>query len=207
LKLSEYFGYEFNQKEFNDVVEYLRAVKHNSIKNRVDFSNLILISERLKLIPISLEYAHDICKHFTAEITRYMWPSAPKSIDEIKQHIETRITKMMNGEDISLMIISKESDEFFGYITLDEVQSRIPELGIWLKASVHGHGFGYEALNLLKSWAESNLEYDYLQYPVHKKNIPSRKVAEKMGGKIEDEYIKISESGNSLDEYEYRIYK
>jgi RimJ/RimL family protein N-acetyltransferase/predicted nucleotidyltransferase len=176
-------------------------------ENKTDFSKMILISTRLKLVPISMEYAHDIYKHFTAEIARFMWPSAPKSLDEIKQHIEIRRTRMINGEDISLMILSNESGEFLGYMTLDEIQFKTPELGIWLKKSAHGHGLGYEAINLLKSWAESSLEYDYFKYPVHKNNIPSRRLAEKIGGKIEDEYIKISESGNPLDEYEYRIYK
>ena len=95
-----------------------------------NFSNLILISDRLKLVPISMAYAHDICKHFTAEITRFMWPSAPKSLDEIKQHVEIRRNQMINGEDISLMILLRESGEFIGYTTLDEIQSKTPELGI-----------------------------------------------------------------------------
>ncbi len=41
--------------------------------------------------------------------------------------------------------------------------------------------------------------------PLSKSNLPSRKLAEKLGGYIGDEYIKISESGNELDEVEYWI--
>ena len=172
-----------------------------------DYLQLKIISDRLKLIPISLSYAHDICEHFTAEITRYMWPSAPKTQEEINTHIFIKQREMKNGEEISLLIVKKDSDEFLGYLSLHRVNSKTPELGIWLKKNAQGAGFGYEALNQFKAWIESNLTYDYLKYPVDKKNIPSRKLAEKLGGKIEDEYAKISESGNVLDEVEYRFYK
>ncbi len=36
----------------------------------IDFSQLNLIFNRIRLIPINLEYANDINTHFTAEITR-----------------------------------------------------------------------------------------------------------------------------------------
>ena len=114
---------------------------------------------------------------------------------------------MQNAEKISLLIVDKDSEEFLGYISIHQVNTKTPELGIWLKKSAHGYNYGYEALHLLKIWAETNLHYDYLKYPVDKQNIPSRKLAEKLGGRIEDKYIKTSESGNLLDEVEYRFYK
>ncbi|MBA2649461.1 MAG: GNAT family N-acetyltransferase [Legionella sp.] len=173
----------------------------------VDFTLLNLIADRIKLIPINMEYAKDICSNFTAEITQYMWPSAPKTQEEINQHILIKQNQMKQGEEISLLIIRRESEEFLGYASIHQVNSKTPELGIWLKKSAHHHNYGYEAMNQIKIWAECNLSYNYLKYPVDKKNISSRKLAEKLGGKIEDEYIKISESGNSLDEIEYRFYQ
>ena len=168
---------------------------------------LKLISNRVKLILISMEYANDICMHFTAEITRYMWPSAPKSQEEINQHILLKQSEMKRNEEISLLVIKKDSDEFLGYVSLHQANTKTPELGIWLKKDVHGCQYGYEALNLLKKWVEKNLIYDYLKYPVDKRNISSRKLAEKLGGQVEAEYVKTSESGNQLDEVEYRFYK
>ncbi|MEH2435865.1 MAG: GNAT family N-acetyltransferase [Nostoc sp.] len=82
-----------------------------------------------------------------------------------------------------------------------------PELGIWLKKSAHGHGFGREAIHVLKDWVDKNLEYNYLSYPVDKRNIPSRKIAESLRGKIFREFQQINKSGYLLDEVEYRIYK
>jgi RimJ/RimL family protein N-acetyltransferase len=172
-----------------------------------NYMKLELIADRIKLIPISMDYAHALCEHFTAEITKYMWPSAPKAQEEINQHISLKQDQMKKGEEISLFIINKENDDFLGYVSIHQAHSKTPELGIWLKKEAHGHKYGYEALDLLIRWAEKNIEYNYLKYPVDKANMPSRKLAEKLGGKVEDEYIKTSESGNVLDEVEYRFYK
>ena len=177
------------------------------IINRVDFTQLCLIAKRIKLIPIDMRYAKEICKNFTAEITVHMWPSAPKSQAEINQHILNKQNEMQNGEEIALLIIDKITDEFLGYASLHLVKSMTPEMGIWLKKAAQGHQYGFEALNLLKTWAETNLSYDYLKYPVAKQNFASRKLAEKLGGTVAAEYIKTSESGNLLDEVEYRFYQ
>lgn len=171
-----------------------------------NYLHLVLKSERLQLIPISLNYAEELCKEFTAEITEHMWPSAPKTQEEINQHISEQQIKMQEGTEIALVILNEENQDFLGYACLHQASTRTPELGIWLKKSAHGFHYGFEAMNLLKTWAETNLVYDYLKYPVVRQNIPSRKIAEKMGGIIEDEYTKASESGKLLDEVEYRFY-
>lgn len=172
-----------------------------------DYTSLNLISERIHLVPIHMKYAQDICKHFTAEITQFMWPSAPKTQAEINQHIISQQLEMKNGREISMIIIDKSIEEFFGYASIHQADSKTPELGIWLKKSAHGFHYGFEALDLLKKWAENNLIYDYIKYPVDKRNIASRKLAEKLGGEIKDEYVKTSESGNLLDEVEYHFIK
>lgn len=136
-----------------------------------------------------------------------MWPVAPKSQEEINHHILLKQTQMKHGEEIALLVVKKDSEEFLGYVSIHQVNSNTPELGIWLKKNAHGCHYSYEALNLLKNWAEHHLHYDYLKYPVDKRNIASLKLAASLGGYIEDEYIKTSESGNVLDEVEYRFYK
>lgn len=171
-----------------------------------NYLHLTLQSERLQLIPVSLKYAEDLCKEFDSEITEYLWPSAPKTQEEISKHITEQQSKMQAGKEIALVIVNKANQDFLGYAGLHQANSKTPELGIWLKKTAHGFHYGFEAMNLLKTWAETNLNYDYLKYPVVRQNIPSRKIAEKMGGIIEDEYIKTSEAGKLLDEVEYRFY-
>ncbi len=152
-----------------------------------NYLHLIIKSERLQLISVSLKYAEVICKEFTAKITEHMWPSAPKTQEEINQHISEKQLNMQEGTEIALAILNKENQDFLGYVCLHQANTKTPELGIWLKRSAHGFHYGFEAVNLLKTWAETNLSYDYLKYPVVKHNIPSRKLAEKMGGIIQSE--------------------
>lgn len=77
-----------------------------------NYLHLTLQSERLQLIPVSLKYAEDLCKEFTAEITEHMWPSAPKTQEEINQHISEQQIKMQAGSEIALAIINKENQNF-----------------------------------------------------------------------------------------------
>ncbi len=183
------------------------SIKHTPLcqKEMADFTHLILISERVKLIPISMEYAHDMCQHFTPEVTRYMWSSAPKSQEEVNQYIKSQQHQMKLGEEVAMLIVTKEASEFLGHVCIHQAHSQTPELGIWLKSGAHGHHYAYEAVNLLKEWAKQNLKYKYLKYPVEKNNLASLKLAERLGGYVGDEYVKISESGNPLDEVEYWI--
>ncbi len=62
-----------------------------------DFTQLNLTSNRVEYIPINMEYAEDMCINFTTEITRYMWPSAPKTQEEINQHILLKQSKDLYG--------------------------------------------------------------------------------------------------------------
>jgi RimJ/RimL family protein N-acetyltransferase len=79
-------------------------------------------------------------------------------------------------------------------------------MGVWLKLSAHGNGYGKEAMTGIKGWANSNIEYDHILYPVADINIASRKIPESLGGKIEREYDEKGMSGNKYHCIEYRIY-
>lgn len=170
-------------------------------------SGIQLTGEKLLCQPLSMEYAEDICKNFTDKVTKWMWPSAPKTQEQINQHILEQQQAMFKGEELALLVLKKETQEFLGCIAIHALNTATPEMGIWLKEEAHGQGYGFEALSLLKNWANENLSFDYLKYPVEKNNIPSQALAKKLGGKVEAEYIKKSESGKILDEVEYRFYK
>jgi [ribosomal protein S5]-alanine N-acetyltransferase len=75
------------------------------------------------------------------------------------------------------------------------------------KKSAHKKGYATETIAALKLWAEENLDYEYLGYPVDKANTSSRRVIEKLGVEIATEYDYISVSGKVLNVVEYRIYK
>ncbi|MBC1225069.1 GNAT family N-acetyltransferase [Nostoc sp. UCD121] len=166
-----------------------------------------LESKRLILQAISLEYTVDIFREFTSEITTFMYPKPAQSLSETEKIIRDMILQRENHTHLVLLILKKDNLEFLGICEVGAIDTDTPELGIWIKKFAHGHGFGREAISALKDWVDENLEYNYLCYPVDKRNIPSRKIAESLGGKVFREFQKINKSGHILDEVEYRIYK
>lgn len=167
---------------------------------------VLIESERLKLIPTSEEYAEDIFREFTEEITTYMYPKSAKKIDETLAFIKLSKEQMQKGEQLQVVILNKITGEFMGHGGISKLNTDTPELGIWIKKSAHGHKYGREAVKALKEWIDKNYSYKYIIYPVDKRNLPSRKIAESLGGIIEDEYKKENMQRNILDEVEYRIY-
>lgn len=59
------------------------------------------------------------------------------------------------------------------------ITEKTPELGLWLKSSAHGKGYGYEALNELVDYLNSTGKYQYYIYEVDVRNTPSIHLVEK----------------------------
>jgi ribosomal-protein-alanine N-acetyltransferase len=168
---------------------------------------VIIDTERLSLIPIGRKYAQEIFREFTNEITTYMYPKPAEQIEETYSFIDGAMEKNKRNEQLQMVILVKETKEFIGCAGLHKIKTRTPELGIWIKKSAHGHGYGREAIAGFEDWAQKNLDFDYLRYPVDKRNIPSRKIPESLGGQRGKEYKKTNLSGDLLDYIEYQIPK
>lgn len=149
-----------------------------------DLSKVTITTQRLKLVPISMEYKHDIFREFNAEVTAQMISSPSKNISETENYIKSRMT----GNDRSIAILHQTTDEFLGCVGLYKINEKIPELGIWIKKSAQGHGYGREAVTGVKHWADQNLEYEYLSYPCAVDNPASRRIPESLGGKVIAEF-------------------
>lgn len=169
-------------------------------------SDEIIETKNLSLKAITLDYKDDIFKEFTAEITTYMFPKSPDKIEETVEFIEKSINKNKLGIDFNVVIINKENEDFLGCGGIHHMDRKTPEFGIWIKKSAHGHGYGKEAVVALKNWADKNLDYEYVLYPVAKENYSSRRIPEFLGGEIVREYHEINEIGRDLHLLEYRIY-
>ena len=169
-----------------------------------DLSDIRIETYRLSLRPITLEYTEDIFREFTYEITALMYPRPAKEIGETEEFIRRSMKSIREGTDMQMVILSKEL-EFLGCAGLHGLKSRQPELGVWLKRSAHGNGYGKEAIQAIKQWASENLDYDHLLYPVAKNNAASRKIAEALGGKIQRQYKQKGLGGNEYHCLEYHI--
>lgn len=164
-------------------------------------------TDRLVIVPVDMKYAPDIFREFTLEITKYMRPPSPKEIIETETYIKSSIEKRLAGTDFAGIILDKQTGEFIGGSGLHHLDTKTPEFGIWLKKSVHGNKYGQEAILGLKKWADENLDYEYMSYPVAVENVASRKIPELMGGVIDHEYTDHNGLGEEQKLVEYRIYR
>lgn len=169
--------------------------------------DVVLFSERLKIVPIGLRFSHEIFTSFTKDVTTYMYPRSPVQIEETIDFIKDALRGLEQGTNLQMVILDKETEEFLGCLGLHEINTKTPEIGIWLKKERHGHNYGKEAVRSLVNWAKRHLNYEYLRYPVDKRNIASRKIPESLGGVIKNEFKATSLSGTELDEVEYWIYR
>lgn len=173
----------------------------------LDTANVNLETEHLKLVPISSKYRDDIFKEFTSDVTVHMFPQPTNNIKDTENFIEESLKKMWKGENLQLVAVDKTSGEFLGCMGLHNIHKPDPEMGLWLKKSVHGKGYGKEAMKVIKEWADGNIGYEYIRYPVVKINVASRRIAESLGGKVFRDFIGTNQNGEKMDEVEYRINK
>jgi RimJ/RimL family protein N-acetyltransferase len=164
------------------------------------------LTDRLVLRPVSEEHAKEINAMLDDEVTKYMF-IAPEPLEETYKWVERKKEAAKVGNDWTFLIFNNKTNEFLGGGGLHKLNTKSPEFGIWIKKEAWGNGYGSEAVSAVKKWADENLMYDYLVYPVDRKNIPSCKIAEAVGGKVEAEYKMDTPSGKVLDALEYRIYK
>ncbi len=164
-------------------------------------------THRLLLKPISIAYKADIFREFTQEVTTYLYSEPSKKIQDTEIFINQSLLKMEKGEELVIVILNKDSQEFLGCSGIHKINSKYPRYGIWLKKSAYKQGYATETISTLNLWAAENLDYEYLRYGSDKANTASRRVAEKMGGKICREYDVINMSGKVLNLVEYKISK
>ncbi len=75
----------------------------------IDCLHVEIKTSRLKLRPTSPEFAQDMFKEFTDEVTRYMGPSPSKSIDETLKFIEDSLECMKQGNNLQFWFFTLKS--------------------------------------------------------------------------------------------------
>jgi RimJ/RimL family protein N-acetyltransferase len=171
----------------------------------MDLTSVLIESGRLRLVSTSDAYVHEILREFTDEITELMGPKTPERLEDVEAFVHEARTKMAHGEELQVAILLAASGEFIGHAGVHAIKTPLPELGIWIKKTAQGSKYGREAVTLLVKWTFENLAVDCVSYPVDRKNVPSRKIPESLGGVIEREYLWTNQSGRVLDLLDYRI--
>ena len=90
--------------------------------------------------------------------------------------------ELLSEDHLTCSILQKDTGAFCGFCQLQWVFSPVPELGIDLLPEYHRAGIAAEVLPPFLSHAKSLLKNEYFYSKIKKNNLPSQKLAEKIGG-------------------------
>lgn len=80
----------------------------------MDLTEFEITSKRLLLQAVAMHHKTEIFKEFTVEITTYMYPRAANDISETEQFIHDATIGLINGYNLQLVILKKDTQEFLG---------------------------------------------------------------------------------------------
>ncbi|MFX1823642.1 GNAT family N-acetyltransferase [Acinetobacter sp. AS5] len=143
-----------------------------------------LQSKRLILNCFKSADAKETYASITPSLTRFMAWDAPESEQEFTTVWKNWLENMTDHKEYVFVIRHIETQEFIGLCGLHRLHDEIPEVGIWIRETAHGHHYGHEAVHCVVVYAFNTLGIQVLSYPVAEENWASRKIAERLGGKI-----------------------
>ncbi|MGN0136216.1 GNAT family N-acetyltransferase [Anaerotignum sp.] len=89
---------------------------------------------------------------------------------------------LLAEEHLTCSILERDTQAFCGFCQLQWVFSPAPELGIDLLPLYQKHGVATEVLPVFLSRAKKILPIDHFYSKIKKNNLPSQRLAEKIGG-------------------------
>lgn len=150
--------------------------------------NKILETDRLFLRELTLNDKMELSEIFSDQESMKYYDH-PFSETEVENWIKWNIENYRKYNHGLWAVIMKESDLFLGDcgITIQEIENeKLPELGYHIKKACWNKGFATEAATACKKYAFNTLNINKIYTYTTTDNLPSRRVAEKIGM----EYIK-----------------
>ncbi len=90
--------------------------------------------------------------------------------------------ELLSEDHLTCSILKKDAGAFCGFCQLQWIFSDVPELGIDLLPAYHKNGIAAEVLPPFLSRTKELLQCDHFYSKIKKNNLPSQKLAEKIGG-------------------------
>lgn len=165
----------------------------------------MLKTERLTIQPYNSSFLEQYFKEFTDEIVKYQYPDSFCDINKANEVMSQFVEDMEHGKMLELVILTHDG-EFLGSMEAFDITGKTPELGLWLKSSAQGKGYGYEALKCLVDYLNSTGKYQYYLYGVDARNEPSVHLVEKFHFKKCGYEEVTTKSGKILHSLTYHIF-
>ncbi|NCA92868.1 N-acetyltransferase [bacterium] len=146
----------------------------------------VIETERLYLRELLMSDKKDLIKVLSNPISMQFYPH-PLSEEEVEKWINWNIANYERYNHGLWAVILKESDIFIGDcgITMQNIgDETVPEIGFHIISEYCKKGYATEAALACKEYAFNNLKYSRVFSYTTIKNIPSQKVAEKIGMRL-----------------------
>ena len=167
-------------------------------------TDLSFSSDRLNYTIVSDNYVEDIFKELTPTVAKFL-PFIPTGKKEDTfGFVAYSLGQLEKEKDITLVASDKETGEFIGCCGIHDIGEESISLGIWLKESASGKGYGTEIIQALEQFVIEHLAVDYLIYNVEKNNEGSIHIAEKLGYVYHSDFVRNISEEKVLNMLHYR---
>lgn len=115
------------------------------------------------------------------------WCHADYSMDEAKAWLATCQAAWSQGASYPFLIIGPESHEVMGSVDINQINRdhNFGNIGYWVASAYSGKGIATAAVKLVTQFGFTEASFARLEIVTQVENIASRRVAEKVGAKLE----------------------
>ncbi|WP_413512884.1 GNAT family N-acetyltransferase [Myroides odoratus] len=167
-------------------------------------ATLSFSSDRLKFIIVNDQYVDAIFNELTPTVAKFL-PFIPTGKKEDTfGFVAYSLGQLEQQKDITLLATDRNTGEFIGCCGIHDICEESISLGIWLKESASGKGYGTEIIKALEQFVFDQIPVDYLIYNVEKNNHGSIHIAEKLGYSYHSTFIRNISEEKILDMLQYR---
>lgn len=167
-------------------------------------TTLTFSSDRLKFIIVNDQYVEDIFNALTPTVAKFL-PFIPTGKKEDTYgFVAYSLGQLEKEKDITLLATDKETGEFIGCCGIHDICEESISIGLWLKESANGKGYGTELVKALEQFVFDHLAVDYLIYNVERNNAGSINIAEKLGYAYHSSFERKISEDKVLDMLHYR---
>jgi len=128
--------------------------------------------------------AAEVFAAITPTLTRFMAWEPPASPSAFAAVWQAWLQATDAGTDFHFVARRHSDGRFLGLVGVHTARSECPELGVWMREDMYGRGYGGEAVEAVVTWAVQALQPKGFVYPVAEQNAASRRIAERLGGRI-----------------------
>ena len=158
---------------------------------------------RVHLVPISEADLMDYGQAYDEEVARYQIHDVFDGEQALHEFFENCQQLRENGLSL-ICSIKNEDEEFLGSVEIHAIDTSTPEVGIWLKKSARGKGYGAEALLGAINFLNMVLEAECYIYAVDERNESGIATVERLNGQCVGHKSFKTGSGKQL---ELKIYQ